>query len=132
MSDILKKVYVITSGEYSDYTIVMICDTRESAEKAVELYDREISHRPDYTIEEWDMNTRKSEDMQPCWIWRYNIEMNVLDKLERHNYHETGIVNYIESQKLLIGYVLAKNEEVAKKIIYDLVAQKKAEMQEVV
>jgi hypothetical protein len=132
MSDILKKVYVITVGDYSDYTIVMICDTKECAQKAVELYSRDQSYHSGYNIEEWDMNTRKPEDMQPCWIWHYNIETNVLDRLERYGYNETGIVNYIESKKLLVGHVLAKNEEVAKKIIYDLVAQKKSEMQEVV
>jgi hypothetical protein len=131
MNDVLKKVYVITSGSYSDYGIVMICDTRESAEKAVELYDKSSTSSMEFDIEEWNMNTRKPEDMYPCWMWYYNLETNILERFDRYGYHETAIVNYVESKKLLIGYVLAKNEEVAKKIIYDLVAQKKAELAEI-
>ena len=124
-----KKVYVITSGDYSDYHIVMICDTQEAADKALKLYDRDINSRSTCDIEVWDVNTRKPVDIQPCWIWYYNIETNVLERFDRYRYNETGIINYIEPRKLMIGYVSANNEEIAKKIIYDLVAQRKAEMQ---
>ena len=128
MSEETKKVYVITSGEYSDYGIEMICDTREIAEKAMEIYHYN-SNNSAY-IEEWDLNVRKPEDIIPNWIFWYDMEKNEIKTLRRHSFHQFS--NYIPTKKELGGTVFAENEEKAKKIIYDLVAKKKAELAEIV
>jgi len=131
MSEESKKVYLITSGEYSDYGVDMICSTREGAERALELY---FSNRGQYdraSIEEWDMDVRKPVDMIPCWFFWYNMKTDSFDRLDQHHYQPTGIINYIERTQVLIGSVMATNEEHAKKKIYDMVAKKKAELAEI-
>ncbi|HUV84931.1 MAG TPA: hypothetical protein VMV86_04430 [Methanosarcinales archaeon] len=128
MSEETKKVYLITSGEYSDYGIDMICDTKETAEKEVELAEK--GHNGSrYNIEEWEINTRKAKDVVINWIFWYDLDKNEFIRLERTGLHEFS--NYLKKSNRLGGTVRAADEEKAKKIIYDMVAKKKAELAEI-
>lgn len=62
---IMEKVYIVTSGEYSDYTIEAVFATREKAEEYVE------AHGADYRVEEYqvdDAEVKKKES-----IWRVSV-----------------------------------------------------------
>lgn len=65
------KVYIITSGCYSDYHIDAVCETFESAKcKCLELTS-ECSY-DDYRIEEWDTKTGEccsNKDATHYHVW---------------------------------------------------------------
>jgi len=56
---IVKKVYVITKGEYSDYRICAIYSNKEKAEGMVNLFSDEWAQA---TIEEWPLDIFPSLD----------------------------------------------------------------------
>ena len=57
-----KKVYVVTSGEYDDYSIVGVCSTKKIADKMVEANDASCMFK-DARIEEYEMDVlNKYED----------------------------------------------------------------------
>jgi hypothetical protein len=49
-----KKVYVVTSGEYSDYSIVAVCSTREIADKITAAEN--AKYKLDTRVEKWEMD----------------------------------------------------------------------------
>ena len=59
-----KKVYVVTSGEYSDYSIVGVCSTRDNAEKMV-VADNARSMFCDARIEEYELDMIRLNGEQP-------------------------------------------------------------------
>ena len=52
----MNKVYIITQGEYSDYHIVKVFDTREKAEEYTKLANTFNHIWGDYMIEEYEVN----------------------------------------------------------------------------
>lgn len=61
------KVYLVSSGEYSDYGIDAIFSTRELAERYLagnEKYDKYDL----YVIEEWELDEHQHEALRPIWI----------------------------------------------------------------
>lgn len=55
----MKKIYVVTCGEYSDYGIEAIFDNKELAEKFISCFEWYDWHQP--TVEEWELNPLKKE-----------------------------------------------------------------------
>ena len=74
-----KKIYVITSGEYSDYHIVAIYTTREMAEEFIQ------SNGNDCTIEEYDIDKPISKEMK-LWFISFNIENGELENATTIDY----------------------------------------------
>lgn len=50
------KVYVVTSGEYSDYRIVGIYSTEDKAQRVMDADRGDIDLYDEYRIEEWDID----------------------------------------------------------------------------
>ena len=50
------KIYVVTSGSYSDYGIDAIFSTKEKAESFVRLGNEKIRNYAKYEVEEWDLD----------------------------------------------------------------------------
>ena len=60
-------VYVVTSGEYSGYSIHKIFDNKESAKAYVELQNeinKELFYSRHYDIEEWELNCYTLEELR--------------------------------------------------------------------
>lgn len=64
-----KKVYLITAGEYSDYSVFAVCSTREKAEHLCEAINRNGGCYGDQAeIEEYPVDSIPIEDMDiPVW-----------------------------------------------------------------
>lgn len=122
------KVYIVTSGEYSDYGIRKVFTDKEKAELYCAMHDG--GYDP-YYVEEWETDDVEIETMKPYFRrWEAKIspsgrliwiddtctfsEKNCITKCK--NYY--GEWFYIVTASLDKG----KTEEEAKKIIFDRLA----------
>lgn len=65
----MNKVFVVTSGEYSDYGIDAIFSTRELAKAFIDMFDK--NEWKDFNIEEWDINpneTHLKQNRKPYFL----------------------------------------------------------------
>ena len=113
------KVWLITSGEYSDYSVDMVCSTRKRAERAVVFY-------PNANIEEWEVDA--TLPAEPLWhVYVYpNGEDNdkadlcsPSDDVIREAHHDEGSSHWPEWWGV---FVMAATEELALKIGRDRIA----------
>jgi len=124
----MKKVYVITAGEYSDYHICAVTDNWESAENLRMLNDRKWSPAQ---IEEYTIDQMK-EPPKSYWhiTYRLNGENTCCEQ-----YHYTDGVNEPEEEvafNCFIFYVdvVCEDKNKALKIAQDRIAQYKYEHME--
>lgn len=124
-------VYVITRGEYSDYSIVAVTLEKEKAEELKKLYSDkwneamiETYDTDDYYVENGGFYSVKIGKRSAIEVRKINsvIPMDDRDKVSLMYDWRTNRENYFV-------YVKAKDEEQAKKIGADLVAKYKAEEQ---
>jgi hypothetical protein len=132
----MNKVYVVTSGVYSDYAISRVLDNREDAEKYICLHNND-----DYwnmRIEEYDIY--KNAELKNIkvhygisFIMREN-KINSFDIIYDNKPIETNINeskhNYTKSYYgtlPLSNRNIFKDKDAVKKIVYDAVAKFKAE-----
>lgn len=76
----MKKVYIITSGEYSDYTIKAVFSTREKAEEYVD------THGSDYRIEEYSVDDEQVEKKEGVWLVYVNWITGNADSANPQNF----------------------------------------------
>lgn len=132
----MDKVYIVTSGEYSDYGIDEVFDNREDAEKYVCLHKRNILD--DLRIEEYDIC--KNAELDNVKVY-YGITFILRDN--ENNYfkiiydNKPVEVNIEENdcfgQKEFYGTLPLSNrnvfndKDIVEKIVYDAVSKFKAE-----
>jgi len=140
------KVYIITSGEYSDYCIDAVTLDKEEAEKMVNVF-------PEERIEEYDTDDfPKILINDPCWNCEYNLPTrNIIDgkiihnesiEIYRENYWYVSTlkeINKVINKTKIDGspygfqiYIQAKDKEHAEKIFYDKIAEWKAEQKGII
>ena len=118
--------YVLTAGCYSDYHIVAVCSDRAKAEQIMERVNRNAGHYDQCDIEEYEDAEPVAENLN-CYCM--NFEKNTIREDSDIEYGIKG--SYFEDRYGTIWalYVLAENEEAARKIAFDrramLMAQKK-------
>lgn len=132
----MNKVYIVTSGTYSDYAIEEVFDNREDAERYICLHDNDSYL--DMSVEEYDIY--KNAELKNVkvhygiyFIMRENginffdivydnkpIETNI--NRSKHNYSKS-----YDGTLPLSNRNIFKDKDVVKKIIYDAVAKFKAE-----
>ena len=134
-------LYVLTSGEYSDYHIEGIYSTREQAERYKRLFPRDDYYAAD--IEEWET------DKPPVTCVDGNVEVWAIDMYEggkaiikedaRPGERLVGGCDFFSSgyrrpknYVLWISKEVAKDKEQALKIFYDKVAKYKAKEEGIV
>lgn len=132
----MDKVYIVTSGEYSDYGIDEVFDNREDAEKYVCLHKRNILD--DLRIEEYDIC--KNAELDNVKVY-YGIDFIVRDNginyfeiIYDYKPIEVNIEEYnCFGQKECYGTLPLSNRNVfndkdaVEKFVYDAVAKFKAE-----
>lgn len=132
----MNKVYIVTSGTYSDYAIEEVFDNREDAERYICLHENDSYL--DMSVEEYDIY--KNAELKNVkvhygiyFIMRENginffdivydnkpIEINI--NRSKHNYSKS-----YDGTLPLSNRNIFKDKDVVKKIIYDAVAKFKAE-----
>lgn len=119
------KHYVLTAGCYSDYHIVAVCSDRAKAEQIMERVNRNAGSYDQCDIEEYE-DAEPVADNLNCYCM--NFEKNTIREDKDIEYGIKG--SYFEDRNGTIWalYVLAENEEAARKIAFDrramLMAQK--------
>ena len=122
-----KKVYIVTSGEYSDYRINAVFSSRKLAEKYIELQTRvgywyfEVPRIEEYTLDELPIYPKEKSH------YRVSLELgtgNLLDidltNLDSDKVLNFTVVNRSDKANEIWVYCWAKDEEHAKKIAYDV------------
>ena len=107
-----EKIYVVTSGCYSDYHIISATTDYETAKKLQEKFD---SRYDEARIEEYD----NAEVMvRPLWYIRFNTTGDVIECVECTMAYEYDSINYcyFTAAKQVAMYVLADAKEDAIKI----------------
>jgi len=125
------KVYVVTTGEYSDYTIQGIYDSSEKAEYVRTLLEK---HHYSYCIndvEEWEVNTPLENDyfFKICYNLNTNEVTYILYQYFDANSLRTNEYYDILNNKFYFDLPYSEridNEEIIKKIAYDKYAEYKA------
>ena len=110
-----KKIYIITSGEYSDYDINMVFSTKELAEEFIQ------HNGDDYRIEEYNIDepiVRRNK----LWLITFNVETGELDSATTTNYKVEERKDtcqycdkYISTPRMYL-YVYTETMDKAKKI----------------
>ena len=125
----MKTYYVVTAGDYSDYHVVTVTDSKEKAERIKDLCNREKYGYNSYArIEEYEETISNNkfcycvsftDGREPFASIYFNASTEIENKRDINVVDEYG------------GYydvlVMAKDENHAIKIASDLVAQYKAE-----
>ena len=124
------KVFLVTSGAYSDYSIRAAFSTRE---KAQNYMDRFISIIADAGIEEWDLDPIPDEYYQKDKFWwkvathsrgRYSVEAMGFDEEPSPDFIKGRVFDMFLSDDLMIAYhIEAKDERSAAKIAMEKRAQ---------
>ncbi len=129
----MKKIYIVTTGEYSDYQIVACFSSKEKAEKYSAVKNDSERWSP-YYVEEYDVDSADVDDnIKVRYMYRAYFRKNRVPKRIEVDYCNTttseaeskmscGCYNYT------VEIVLdKKNKSKAQKIADDMLAKFKAE-----
>ena len=101
-----KKIYIVTSGEYSDYFINAVFSTKEKAEEYIQ------QHGTDYRIEEYVVDEEIKKENK-LWHIAFDIKNNNLQSAHSHTmndfnikYRDTCQLQYSVSNGLSIVFSL--------------------------
>ena len=139
------KVYIISSGKYSDYTIDAVTLDKEEAERMVNVF-------PEERIQTYDTDDfPKILTNDPYWICEYNLPTRNIDgeiiynesiEIYQEDYYYpydlkelNKVINKTTFNESLYGfrmYIQAKDKDHAAKIFYDKVAEWKAEQKGII
>lgn len=121
------KVYVVTSGEYSDYHIDGMFSTEELAQKFIDSFKRHEYTEMD--IEEWELDVHKDALSQGYLPFRVSMRQNgdvmscehedssygFHSETPRDSFHST-VWNDQGAPKYMVSHVYAKDQQHAIKI----------------
>lgn len=111
-----KKIYIVTSGEYSDYTIERVFSTKEKANEFIQ------QHGTDYRIEEYVVDEEKVKKEEKIWDVEIDIDDNsVIQSIprnflcreegtcEHHEYFQNDVVDlYVKADSMDKAIKIAK------------------------
>ena len=119
----MNKVYLLVSGEYSDYGIESVFSTEERAKEAMEAY--RLGNHSDYRIEEWDLDPVDGTQHLSKLRAGYRLYMAAMDFDGNNSYcheanflHGTRTCTYVRGdlKAMLSVMCWAKSREHATKI----------------
>ena len=127
------KVYIVTSGIYSDYQIHAVFTDREKAHVYCALYHQKIRRYADnYEIEEYETNDVKIESQKkPGVLYSFWTDRN-RKSVHFYKYYifKEDVEDFCEkmiSHKEDTVFLEKENDEKAQKIFFDRKAKEKAE-----
>ena len=116
MSKKQKTIYVLTSGDYSDYHINGVYSSRELAQAFIDAVEREYPYS-DYMIEEYDLDEYADELKRGYHLWFVRMKRDGL-VLEAYEVERSYIMDHLseDASRDLVNRCLAKDKEHAIKI----------------
>lgn len=111
-----KKIYIVTAGCYSDYSIEAVFTTQDKANDYIQ------QHGTDYNIEEYELDEEVTKQVQ---VWRVEFKFNIDTKelsecvtcYKAEEYRDTcRVIRYLHSENLFLIYVDADSMDRAVKI----------------
>ena len=121
------KVYVVTEGDYSDYHIVGVCTSKESAERIRQLASSDYHEAQ---IEEYEADRFNVEPTYKYYYVRVLKDGAVEVSVGSCIYSPYEVYDYRRARGSVTAFVVdvfAQDEEHAKKIAFDCIAKYKAE-----
>ena len=115
-------IYVLTSGEYSDYHIVMATTDRVKAEYFHKLYEES-------NIEEYDDSKIQ---MLPIYNVLYYKEDGSIKAFDTEYFQDVELNKIYKTKVMYEVYVQAKDKDTAIKIFFDLYTEYKAQQEGIV
>lgn len=118
----MEKVYVVTSGEYSDYGIDAIFSTQELAQKFIDVFSKDKWRS--MSVEQWDLDpikTHLKQNRKPYFL-RIDKKGNICDlELAENSYGfkediPEAEISYTADLKWMNIYCFADDESHAVKI----------------
>lgn len=106
------KVYLVTRGEYSDYRVMGVFDSKEKAEYALKVYaadnieEREMNALPDHTPGYYRFGLEMDKDGNTIWTYQRG-----------HDDEDWEEEYYPLYEPWMFFHVLARDEEHAIKIV---------------
>ena len=127
----MNEIYVITSGEYSEYSIHSVWNDEKQAEGIVELLNRQRYGYGDYRVEAHPLN-QISQYQANGWRSTYDMEANgysvdVANIVTVETIVDTYSRRKVESTWLGVVTAYAETVEATHKLIFDEVARCHAE-----
>lgn len=118
----MKKIFIVSSGSYSDYHIDGIFDDKELAQKYIDAFEKDSYE--EMGIEEWDLNPHEKEIRKGCrpYFLRISRDGEVSDiEIEDSSYgfREQDDRYGFAIDNSLYFHVFAKDEKHAIKSISD-------------
>ena len=123
---IMEKVYIVTSGDYSDYHIAAVFSTREKAEEYVD------AHGSDYRVEEYPVDDAEVKKNESIWLVSVNWKTGKVisanpENLSEYYADKEGTVQYQRGYDNYLDFVLkADSMARAKKVASERFMQVKA------
>lgn len=120
-----KKIYIVTSGEYSDYGIDAVFTTKEKAVYYVE------QHGTDYNIEEYNLDEEVVKETK-LWLVEFEIESQEIKHASPTTYNidknkdTCEVTEYLSFNPYMVFYVEANTMDRAIKIARERFAAVKA------
>ena len=121
----MKKVYIVTSGEYSDYRIEAIFSEKETAERLVQKYN-DLDRWDEWRVEEWALDSgdlvAAANRKQDCYIVRMAKNGDVVGVGISNHINDAGEIMF-DIYNQLVYKPCAKSKEHAIKITNEKRAQ---------
>ena len=68
----MNDIYIITSGEYSDYGIVSVWSDEAEANRVCELLNKGYQYAENYRVEKYALDYRSNPYDKVSWLAEYN------------------------------------------------------------
>jgi hypothetical protein len=105
-----KKIFIVTSGEYSDYHIEGVFSTKKLAE--------EFAAKGSGNVEEYDLDARTKDQVREVFCVEIDLhtgEINREDSVERlcgDRYTEVNIYGYPSRSRIIAGSVVSRDHAI--------------------
>jgi len=123
----MKKVYIVTAGQYSDYGICEVFSKKELAEEYIERNERVgYFNYNEVRIEEYPVDNNLPD--YPKGLFHYEVSIDLssgkiefieITKINDDKKIKYEVFTYL-TEEVLNVYCWAKNKDTAKKIAYDI------------
>jgi hypothetical protein len=113
----MKDVFIVTTGEYSDYRISGVFDSKELASKFIDSFAKDIF--TEYQIEVWALNPyeRELNDGYSCYYVSMNKDGSVEDVKQTHYDWGSPKPLFRKDKMSFYAHLYAKDENHAVKIM---------------
>lgn len=115
----MKKIYIVTSGEYSDYGINGVFETKELAQAYIEMLGNPKGWSSEMQVEEHDLNPYKNyikEGLKPFLIFIHKNGNVTKAEIAQYGLKPSTTISFSYNKSQMIVFCWAKDKQHAIKI----------------